>query len=182
MITIVSGTNRLNSRTELIAKAYLANLINRNVPQVQLFSLSQLPHEVLNYEMYQNDGQSQAVSSIQNQFFIESNVWIIITPEYNGGIPGIFKLMIDAFSIREYDKTFRNKKICLVGVSDGRSGNLRGLDYLTNVFHYLKADVFPLKLPISTIEKLIVKDELTDKDTLSAIDSQISHFLNYCSQ
>jgi NAD(P)H-dependent FMN reductase len=76
---------------------------------------------------------------------------IIISPEYNGSFPGILKLFIDTMPHKALD----GKKIALTGVATGRGGNLRGLDHLTGILHYLNAHVMPFKLPISGVAALI---------------------------
>ena len=67
----------------------------------------------------------------------------------------------------------------LVGTSDGRSGNLRGLDTLTNNFHYLNVHVLPLKVPISLINNLITNKELTDEGTIKTLERQADLFISY---
>ena len=79
--------------------------------------------------------------------------WFVF-PEYNGGIPGMLKLFLDAISVRAYKATFHGKKACLTGISTGRAGNLRGLDQLTNILNYLQVIVHPNKVPISSISRL----------------------------
>ena len=83
------------------------------------------------------------------------NLFFVI-PEYNGSFPGIFKAFIDASDIRS---SFHGKKVCLIGVSDGRAGNLRGMDHLTNICGHMKMNVLNLKIPISSVGSLIDTDE-----------------------
>jgi NAD(P)H-dependent FMN reductase len=71
-------------------------------------------------------------------------------------------------------------KACLVGVSTGRAGNLRGMEHLTNILNYLKINVYHNKLPISRVDTLMdAQGNLTDADTLKVIDWQLEGFLKF---
>jgi len=71
------------------------------------------------------------------------------------------------------------KKIALAGVATGRGGNLRGLDHLTGIFHYLNVHVMPFKLPISVVAVLIKDGKVTSEFLLNDIQKQVSLFVNY---
>ena len=73
-----------------------------------------------------------------------------------------------------------NKKALLTGVSTGRAGNLRGMEHLAGVLHYLKITVLPNLLPISVINTLLDENgELTDENTLKVINQQLDQFINW---
>lgn len=179
MISVIAGTNREKSRTEIIARYYQKRLKELSAENVQLLALSEVDQPLLSDNSYKPESQTPQVKEIQDKYFVSADRWIIVIPEYNGGLPGIFKSLIDAISIREYQKTFLDKKIALVGVSAGKAGNLRGLDYLANLFSYVKAKVFRNRLPLSQIESLLRDDELVDGPTKEAIDLQLKDFLAY---
>jgi chromate reductase, NAD(P)H dehydrogenase (quinone) len=102
---------------------------------------------------------------------------IFIVPEYNGSFPGILKLMFD---ISDYKKVWKYKKALLVGISTGRSGNVRGLEHLTSILNYLLVVVHPFKLPISSIHNLISEsNELEDSATLNTIRGQVHDFIDF---
>lgn len=72
------------------------------------------------------------------------------------------------------------KKVALVGVSSGRSGNIRGIDHLTNIFHYLNLEVLPYKLPISRTNELVNENrEIIDEGTIKAFNHQIDKLLGF---
>lgn len=179
MISVVVGTNRQNSRTKLIGAYYLERLRELTEEKVQLLDLAALEQPFLEGNSFKPESQTAQVNEVQDKYFINADKWIVVVPEYNGGIPGIFKSLIDAISIREYQKTFMDKKIALVGISAGKAGNLRGLDYLANLFSYVKAKVFRNRLPLSQIETLIKDDQLDDGGTKEAIDIQLKAFIEF---
>lgn len=180
MITIFVGTNRRNSRSKLIGE-YLQNALQQQTEEtVALFDLADLPADMLHADMYSEAGQSKALAAIQDEYLVPANKFYFILPEYNGGIPGALKLFIDACSIRKYSESFHGgKKAALIGVSAGRSGTLRGMEYTTGFLNYLKINVLPNKLPISSIETLLTDDQLTDENTKKALAEQATEFLAF---
>lgn len=117
------------------------------------------------------------LKEIQEQYLIPSQKFVIVMPEYNGSFPGILKLMMDNSDIK---KCWWHKKAALVGVADGRGGNLRGIEHMTNILHYLKMNVFYNKLPLSRINSEINEEgELMNDATITAIRQQIQDFINY---
>jgi NAD(P)H-dependent FMN reductase len=130
--------------------------------------------------MYNPERQSTALAAIQDKYLIPATKLYIVVPEYNGDIPGIFKLFIDACSIREYAASFHGgKKAALVGVAAGRAGGLRGLESMTGFLNYLKINVLPHKLPISSIGTLLTDDQLTDEDTIKVLTEQVQEFMAF---
>ena len=145
-----------------------------------LCDLTDLPVDMFNSEMYADNSQSPALWDFQNKYFIDSDKFWFVTPEYNGSFPGSLKLLIDAMSIRDAKKTFDAKKACLTGVASGRAGNLRGMDHLNDVLNHLGIHVMPLKLPISQISNLLDEDnKIIDKETIKALDDQLDRFINF---
>ena len=177
MITVISGTNRPRSSSKKVAEYIYNYLLDHQEEAVTFFSLEDIPSTILDSGMYEKDKQSDYIADIQDQIFVPSNRWIIVTPEYNGSYAGVFKLFLDALSVNNYDKTFANKHVALIGISSGRAGNLRGMEHLTGVLNYLKMHVYPDKLPISSISDIIDDDNELDNWTKKSINDLINEFL-----
>src|ERR1700683_117799 len=160
MYCIISGTNRPHSNTIKVARQYEALLEQRGVRAV-LLSLEKLNVLERNPEF----------EKIEAEILIPTKKFIFISPEYNGSIPGVLKCVFD---ISDVPRAWWNKKALLTGVSTGRAGNLRGMDDLTDILHYLKVVVHPNKLPISAVTGLMDENgEMTDLPTLAAINTQL---------
>jgi chromate reductase len=172
-ITIISATNRADSNTEKVANYYLSVLKRKGI-DVDLFSLKSLPESFLHSDLF-------GKRSPDFQKFIDIHIehqtkFIFIVPEYNGSFAGILKVFLDAIS----PKIWTDNKACLVGVSTGRAGNLRGLEHLTNILNYLKVNVYHNKLPISRVDTLLDSEgNLIDTETQTAIDLQLEGFLKF---
>ncbi|HLX93926.1 MAG TPA: NAD(P)H-dependent oxidoreductase, partial [Puia sp.] len=160
MYCIISGTNRPHSNTLKVAGQYQSILKSMGIP-ASLVSLENL--NVLE--------RSERYVDLEEKVLIPSSKFIFISPEYNGSIPGVLKCMFD---VSDVAVTWWNKKALLTGISTGRAGNLRGMDDLTGILHYLKVVVHPNKLPISVVASLLNADgEIADQITLAKINSQL---------
>lgn len=164
MITIIAGTNRKGSNTKKIAQAYNKILQKKNV-ESKVLGLDEA-------DVYQ---RNEAFIAMEIDYLLAAEKLIIVIPEYNGSFPGILKLMIDNTDVKN---VWPNKKILLVGVSTGRAGNLRGMEHLTGVLLYLKANVHYNRLPISLVHTLLNEQGiLIDEATINTMNTQIDEFL-----
>lgn len=163
MYTIISGTNRIGSHTEKVAREYQRILKNKNIDAV-IFTLKDF--DVLR--------KSPEFLKKESEILIPTKKFIFIIPEYNGSYPGVLKAMIDNSDIR---KDWNYKKALLTGVATGRAGNLRGMDHLSDTLHYMKMNVFYNKLPISVIDKVMDKEGNLDEETLRVINNQLDEFI-----
>ena len=163
---IISGTNRNDSNTIKVAQFYQQLLKNKGI-ESKLLSLQGL--NVLEH--------NEEFIKVEKEKLQPAQKVIFISPEYNGSIPGVLKSMFDISDIK---KTWWGKKALLTGVSTGRAGNLRGMDHLTGILHFLKVVVHPNKLPISVVDSLMDTNGLIkDKATLQAIETQLDEFISF---
>lgn len=178
MITIISGTNRRNSEALQFARHFQNVFTTKTDEPVKLLALEDIPHDWFHPGMYDEAGQSESLAALQEEYILPAGKFVFIIPEYNGGMPGVLKLFLDACSIRRYRENFGGKKAALAGIAAGRAGNLRGMDHMTGILNYLGTTVLPKKLAIPSIKK-IMDDEgsITDKNTLGVIERLIDSFL-----
>lgn len=180
MITIISGTDRKDGLTHILANHYFQTIQTRTTEKVLLYSLEDLPADVFGSSMYQKETLTPAFQDIEDTYLIPADKLIFVIPEYNGSFPGILKLFIDACSIRSKMSVFKNKKAALVGVASGRAGNIRGLEHFTSVMMFMNVTVLPNLLPISAFNKMVDENnEIVDESTLKNIEKQIDEFLMF---
>lgn len=151
MITIVSSTNRPSSKSLVVARIYQQILNERGV-ECQVLSLSDLPHDFAFDDLYGQ--QSEELSGIISRYMEAADKFVFIIPEYNGSFPGILKAFLDGI----HPRTCTNKKAGIIGLSDGRAGNLRGQEHLTGILHYMKVFVHYSKPKLSVIDNLLDAD------------------------
>ena len=164
--TIISGTNRPGSRTSQVARHY----------RQEMESLGITP-QFISLEGWKYLDRTPEFDALERDILTPTDKFIIICPEYNGSIPGVLKVMFD---ISDYKKVWWGKKALLTGVATGRSGNLRGMEHLTGILHYLHVVVHPNKLPISSVDKLLNgTGVIHDSGTLEAIHTQLEEFFQF---
>ncbi|MGZ3920241.1 MAG: NADPH-dependent FMN reductase [Bacteroidia bacterium] len=145
-IVIISSTNRPNSNTLKVCHVYKNILAEKKVGSI-ILDLGQLPENVAFAELHGN--RSKKYDDLISNYISSNTKFIFIVPEYNGSFPGILKVFIDSI----HPKEWADKFACLVGVSNGRAGNLRGMEHLTGILNYLKLHIYHNKLPISSIDR-----------------------------
>jgi NAD(P)H-dependent FMN reductase len=176
MITVISGTNRQNSRTLLFA-AHFVEQIRALGEEAQLLDLAELKLEVFAQDMYNPTAMTPELRELQQRYFLDVQKFAIFVPEYNGSYPGVLKMFIDGISVNEYASIFKGKHIALVGISSGRAGNLRGMDHLGASVSHMGGWVLPNKLPISNLEQLLEDGKLTDTDAIKAFKAHAEQLI-----
>ena len=170
MFTIINGTNRPQNQTQLFSSFYYNYLKNRNV-EVQYFSMEQLPADFLHQEIYGN--RTPMFDNLIEQYIIGANKFVFFLPEYNGSYAGITKLFVDAVP----PKFFRGKKAAIIGISDGRAGNLMGIDHFTAVLNHVGILTSPQRLPISRISELLKDRNIVDDNTIKLLQHHADNFV-----
>jgi len=171
-VSIFSSSNRTDNKTKIFSETY-ANLLDEQGIESQICTLEQLPSKLSGTDMYAFD--NEVMQEIVEKYLSSVDKLVFVVPEYNGSFPGILKLFIDA--IRPVN--FAGKKAALVGISSGRSGNLRGMDHLTGILNYIKVDVYHHKLPIASINDMLDGDQVTDEEVLKRLQQQIRGFMKF---
>ena len=166
MYLIISGTNRVGSKTLKVAKEY-QRILKEKYIDASLLSLEGV-------NLLVRDANFE---KIENEMIIPATHYIFIAPEYNGSFPGVLKMLFDTGKTHAL---WWYKNALLTGVSTGRAGNLRGLDHLTGVLHHVKVTVHPNLLPISSVDKLMDSEgHFTDSNTLLAIHQQLDEYIKW---
>ena len=164
--TIISGTNREGSNTYKIAEQYR-----------QLFTRRGLDVQMLSLEHVNPLAKDDQFRLVEEKVLNPTSKFIFVSPEYNGSIPGILKLVIDSAN---WKKAWRDKKAMLVGVSTGRAGNLRGMDHLVSILHHMHIRVMPHMIPISQVDRLLNEaGEVTDEMLLKNMEEQVEEFVAF---
>jgi chromate reductase len=175
MITIIASTNRPNSMTLKAAKAIEILLQKMTDEKVMLLDLVEVDFEKLNAPAYEST--STYANEIRSKYFIPTQKFLFITPEYNGSFAGILKYFMDIISTADFQKTFPQKKAAVIGVAQGRAGNLRGLTHLTSILMHMGMWVMPKNLPISIINNQFESEKKFNAPTQKSVKDLLSDFI-----
>lgn len=148
MIVIISGTNRPGSCTLKVATTLKSIYAGLGVP-VQLLDLTTLPPEIILPSAY---AQKPAGFQPFADTVLAANGLVVVTPEYNGSFPGVLKYFIDHLPFPE---SFERRPVCFVGLAAGIWGALRAVEQLQGIFGYRNAHIYPERVFIPGITKLI---------------------------
>lgn len=122
-------------------------------------------------------GTPEAVAKL-NQELAAADALLIVTPEYNNGIPGVFKNAIDWMSRGEGGKNFKGKPVAIIGASPGNFGTLLSQNQWLSLTHQLGANQWHgSRLMVSGAGNLFDKEaNLTDDKTRQRLADFVAGF------
>jgi len=173
MIVIISGTNRPGSNTRKVT-AHVEEVYKALGVNTQLLDLADMPAEIFSPSSYA--GKPASFSKFTDAILAADGV-VIVTPEYNGGMPGVLKYFIDMLPFPE---SFEHRPVCFVGVAAGIWGALRPIEQLQAIFAYRNAFVFPERVFMPGIGKLLdASGKFTNEDIPKRLQSQAAAFVDF---
>jgi len=173
MITIICTTDRTDSNSMKLSKLYKRELEEMN-ESCQILDLRSVPAQWIQDSSYGTN--TPEFENLAEQYIRSVNKLIFITPEYNGSFPGYVKFFMDACDWGD----FGGKRVALTGLATGRSGNVRGLDHLTGILHYVGSEVYCKKVYVSQVNQSISKEgELINEQVAGEIDAQLKGFVTF---
>ncbi len=97
MITLVIGTNRPGSNTRKVARHVEQIYAELKVP-LRVLDLAQMPAEIFSPTSY---AEKPAAFRPFAEGVLQASGLHVVTPEYNGSVPGVLKYFIDMLKFRE---------------------------------------------------------------------------------
>jgi NAD(P)H-dependent FMN reductase len=176
MITILSGTNRPGSNTRKIAGVIEHLYRDLKVPS-RVLDLHDLPAELFLPSAYANKPASFQPFS---QAVLDSNGIVIVTPEYNGSMPGVLKLFIDHL---KFPESFEGRPVCFVGLAAGMWGALRSVEQLQSIFGYRNAHIYPKRVFMPGIgQSLDASGQFSNAELTARLKEQAEGFTTFVEQ
>ncbi|MHA6247336.1 NADPH-dependent FMN reductase [Pontibacter sp. CAU 1760] len=174
MITLISGTNRPDSRSRAIVDLY-ASLLDKKGEAYQILDLADLPADFTASAMYDNTGRNEQFNQLAEKV-ISGDKFVIVVPEYNSSFPGVLKAFIDALS---YPCPFQNKKGALIGLSSGMQGSGLALSHLTDILNYLGMHIMAMKLKLAHIEQNFDGTLITNKLYNELLEQHVEQLIKF---
>ena len=173
MIVIISGTNRPGSNTRKVTARVEAIYKSLGV-RTQLLDLAEMPAEIFSPASY---AEKPAGFSRFTDAILASDGLVVVTPEYNGGIPGVLKYFIDMLPFPE---SFERRPACFIGLAAGIWGALRPVEQLQAIFGYRNAYIFPERVFMPGIGKLLDESgQFSNPDMEKRLEKQASGFIKF---
>lgn len=142
---------------------------------IEIGDISQVP--LYNGDDEARDGLPPAVRELQSQLAAADGL-LLVTPEYNNGIPGVFKNTIDWMSRGDGLKAFIGKPVAIIGASPGGFGTILAQNHWLPVLRTLKARLWSEgRLMVSGAgNKFDESANLADADSRDALAKFIAGF------
>ena len=142
---------------------------------VQIGDISDVP--LYNADEEAASGLPDAVRRLQAQLAAADGL-LLVTPEYNNGIPGVFKNAIDWMSRGEGLAMFVGKPVAVLGASPGGFGTVMAQDHWLPVLRTLRCDIWAEgRMLVSRASALFdAQGDLTDDKTRAQLDDFVAGF------
>jgi len=173
MIEVLAGTNRPGSNTLKVAHI-IEGLYKKLGADVQVLSLESMPPEIFQPTSYvaKPEGWKKITDRILNADGVH-----VVTPEYNGGFPGVLKYFIDMLP---FPASFESRCVAFTGIASGVWGAFRPVEQLQMIFAYRNAFILPQRVWITGItNKLDEQGHLTDSAATKMLESQTEKFVDF---
>lgn len=172
-ITLLSGTNRPGSNSRKVT-SIIAELYREAGQPVDILDLVDLPPEIFHASSYAEKPASFAPFS---EAILASDGVHIVTPEYNGGVPGVLKYFIDML---KFPESFEHRPVVFTGVAAGMWGALRPIEQLQAIFGYRNAYLCPERVFLPGIFDALSDDgQLDDAGSMKRLRAQVAAFIKF---
>ncbi len=176
MIEIVCGTNRPGSNTRKVASQIVAIHRAQGI-SASLLDLAELPPALFNPSAY---AEKPAEFGPFRDRVLAADGLVIVTPEYNGGAPGVLKYFIDMLPFPE---SLARKPVAFVGVAAGAWGAFRPVEQLLQIAVNLNALVYPGRVLIPGVfQALDESGRLKNADTVRRLEEQARGFAEFAAR
>ena len=173
MMTLLVGTNRPDSNSRKVA-ANIANIYASLHVPLRIVDLADLPAEIFSPSAY-----ATKPASFQpfTDAILQATGLIVVTPEYNGSMPGVLKYFIDML---KFPESFEQRPVAFVGVAAGIWGALRPVEQLQQIFGYRNAFIYPERVFIPQVYgALDAAGKLQDPALLERLKKQAEGFVDF---
>ncbi|WP_413291548.1 NADPH-dependent FMN reductase [Bdellovibrio sp. HCB337] len=170
---IISGTDRADSNSLKISR-YIQSLYKESGEDVGLIDMRDIRGELSQGPHYGKDQPASLQAEIDK--VVKSDGLIVVCPEYNGSMPGILKYYIDHM---KFPDSFEYRPVCFVGLG-GMFGGMRPVEHLQQVFGYRNAFIYPQRVFLMNVHKVVKDGALVDPLMQDLLKSQVKGFQAFC--
>ncbi|CAH0237148.1 NADPH-dependent FMN reductase [Peribacillus sp. NPDC101481] len=174
-IGLICGSLRENSYNRIIAQS-LTDMVDSY--QFRWIEINDLP---LFNEDLEISGVPETVASFKSAIQGVDGI-IIVSPEYNSGIPGVLKNALDWASRPREFAVLTKKPVGLIGATPGGMGTAFAQMQIRQVLEAMQVHVLPFqKMLISQVHKKIDPDRkvLTDDQTKRYLERYLQQFIHW---
>ena len=161
---VFSASLRKDSLNTHLAKL-AATIIEKNGGTVDFANISEFDCPSFNQDLESNNIHPPGAEEFRKRI-LANDAFVIASPEYNGGMPGFLKNVIDWVS-RFRPQPFNERHALLMSASPSMAGGNRALWSLRMPFEHLGARVFPDMFSLAMAHKAFTPEGNIADATLS---------------
>lgn len=152
-LAVFCGSVRMGRKSPLVAK-YITEEFKNSGAAISVTYIDLAEHNLP--IMQERRGQHPNLPAVVDklgQLLDDADAFVFVTPEYNGGYPGVLKNALDYFL-----DEFRKKPIGVISVSSGRMGGNHAWRALAALFMRIGAFVAPARFHVAEVGKAFNDD------------------------
>ena len=173
MIALIVGTNRPGSNTAKVA-AHVADIYTALDQPPQIVDLHRLPPEIFSSASY---AEKPASFAPFQEPILKADGVVIVTPEYNGSVPGVFKYFLDML---KFPESFAGTPVAFVGLAAGIWGALRPVEQIEDILIYRHAVIYPERVNIAKInDHLDAAGRVKTPEYVERLEKQAKGFIEF---
>lgn len=141
--------------------------------EVEPFGLADIP---MFDEDLETDGDPRSIEALKSSIE-EADGLLIVTPEYNHGLPAVTKNAVD-WASRPPEKALKEKPVAVAGASPGMTGTARAQGALRRSLTSVGAYVMPEpEVLVARAHEKFESGELVDEETEAFLDEFLESFV-----
>ncbi|MEO6172245.1 MAG: NADPH-dependent FMN reductase [Arenimonas sp.] len=172
----ISGSLRAQSYNTALLK--VAQSLSGDDIELEIATLHGIP--LYDGDVETRDGIPAAVQALKARIIANDGL-LLSTPEYNNGIPGVFKNAIDWLSRSDIPAVFGNRAVAVMGASPGGFGTILSQNAWLPVLRTLGARHWSGgRLMLSRANKMIDENgDITDEATRKQLSDFLQGFAKF---
>ena len=169
-ILVLSGSTRTQRQTHQVAEEVTRRLKAIDGFDAELLDLQAANLPFLDLTLHADPSPSDELQAIGKKLE-EADGFIIVSPEYNAGFPGVLKNFMDYFLPQ-----YKHKPAGIVAVSAGMLGGVNAARTLQGYLLQLKMILLPSFLITPKVQSLFKDGKLTDEGYSKRLDGFLAEY------
>lgn len=155
-IAIIQGSPRTAANSARVAQYFYDEINQRE--GLEAFVIDVRDYNAPNFDIGADFPQKEELGTLLN----DADGLLFVAPEYNGGMPGALKNMLDY-----YRAEFKKKPMATCTISAGPFGGLNALHAMRAWMLYVEAIISPTRLLVSNVGQLFDESGAPQNETFN---------------